>query len=48
LDVTAASDYAVFDVIKMLEYTDLASDAARMVSRINSEGYMISFDSFAK
>jgi hypothetical protein len=30
----------------MLEYTDLASDAARMVSQSNSGGYMISFDSF--
>jgi len=31
----------------MLEYTDLASDAARMVSQSNSGGRMISFDSFA-
>ena len=31
----------------MLEYTDLASDAARMVSQSNSGGYMISFYNFA-
>jgi hypothetical protein len=31
----------------MLEYNDLASDAARMVSHSNSGGYMISFDSLA-
>ncbi len=31
----------------MLEYTDLASDAARMVWQSNSGGYMISFDSVA-
>ncbi len=31
----------------MLEYTDLASVAARMVSHSNSRSYMISFDNFA-
>jgi hypothetical protein len=31
----------------MLEYTDFASDAARMVSQGNSGGYMVSFYSFA-
>ncbi len=39
--VTATSDYTVSDVEMMLEYTDLASDAARMVSQGNSGGYMI-------
>jgi hypothetical protein len=43
----AAPKYTVSDVKMMLEYTDLASDAARMVSQSNSGGYMISFDSFA-
>jgi hypothetical protein len=39
--------YEIKDVELMLEYTDLASDAARMVSPSISGGYMISFDSFA-
>ncbi len=43
----ASSDYEVSNVELMLEYTDLASDAARMVSQSNSGGYMISFYSFA-
>jgi hypothetical protein len=45
--VGAAPNYTVEDVEMMLEYTDLASGAARMVSQSNSGGYMISFDSFA-
>ncbi len=36
--VSAASDYEMRDVEMMLEYTDLASDAARMVSHSNSWG----------
>jgi hypothetical protein len=47
LAVGAVPKYTVSDVELMLEYTDLASDAARMVSQSNSGGYMISFDSFA-
>jgi hypothetical protein len=43
----AVPKYTVSEVELMLEYTDLASDAARMVSQSNSGGYMISFDSFA-
>jgi hypothetical protein len=43
----AARTWTVDNVEMMLEYTDLASDAARMVSQSNSGGYMISFDSFA-
>jgi len=43
----AVPNYSISDVEMMLEYTDLASDAARMVSQSNSGGYMISFDSFA-
>jgi len=39
--------YTVSDVDPMMEYTDLASDAARKVSHSNSGGYMISFDRFA-
>jgi hypothetical protein len=45
--VVAASNYEVNDVEMMLEYTDIASDAARMVSQSIFGGYMISFDSFA-
>jgi len=48
--VVAAGDvpeYTVREVELMLEYKDLASDAARMVNQSNSGGYMISFDSFA-
>ncbi len=45
--VDAARSWTVDNVEMMLEYTDLASDAARMVSHINSGGYIISFDSFA-
>jgi hypothetical protein len=43
----AVPKYTVSEVELMLEYTDLASDAARMVSQSNAGGYMISFDSFA-
>ena len=43
----AARNWTVDSVELMLESTDLDSDAARMVSRSNSGGYMISFDSFA-
>jgi hypothetical protein len=43
----AAHTWTVDNVVMMLEYIDLASDAARMVSQNNSGGYMISFDSFA-
>ncbi len=43
----AVLKYTVSEVELMLEYTDLASDAARMVSQSNSGGYMTSFDSFA-
>jgi len=45
--VGAMPKYTVSEVKLMLEYTDLASDAARMVCQSNSGGYMISFDSFA-
>jgi hypothetical protein len=44
--VGAVPRYTVSDLELMLEYTDLSSDAARMVSQSNSGGYMISFDSF--
>jgi hypothetical protein len=43
----AEPKYKVEEVELMLEYTNLASDAARMVSQSNSGGYMISFDSFS-
>ncbi len=43
----AVPKYTVSEVELMLEYTDLASDVARMVSQSNSGGYMIRFDSFA-
>ncbi len=45
--VGAVPRYTVSEVELMLEYTDLASDAARMVSQSISGSYMISFDSFA-
>jgi hypothetical protein len=45
--VGAVPKYTVSEVELILEYTDPASDAARMVSHSNSGGYMISFDSFA-
>ena len=45
--VGAVPKYTVSEGELMLEYTDLASDAARMVSQSNSGGYMISFVSFA-
>jgi hypothetical protein len=47
MDVGAVPKYTVRDVELVLEYTYLASDAARMVSQSNSGGYVISFDSFA-
>jgi hypothetical protein len=43
----SAPIYTIYDVERMLEYTDLAPDAARMFSNSNSGGYMISFDYFA-
>jgi hypothetical protein len=43
----AARTWTVDNVEMMLEYTDIASDAARMVSQSNFGGYMISFESFA-
>ena len=46
VSVDAVADFIVEEVEMMLEYTDLASDAARMASQSNSGGYMISFDSF--
>ena len=42
-----ACTWTIGNVEMMLEYTDLASDAARMVSQSNFGGYMISFGSFA-
>ena len=39
--------YNISDVEMMLEYTDLASHAARMFSQSKSYGCMIYFDSFA-
>jgi hypothetical protein len=38
--------YTDSDVELMLEYTDLASDVARMASQSNSDAYIISFGSF--
>ncbi len=46
VSVTVAPDYTVFEVEMMLDYTDMASDAAHMASQSNLGGYMISFDSF--
>jgi hypothetical protein len=43
----AVPKYTVSEVELMLEYIDLASNAARMVSQSNAGGYIISFDSFA-
>ncbi len=43
----AAHSRKVDNADMMHEYTDLASDAARMVSHSNSGGYLINFDSFA-
>ncbi len=45
--VGAVPTYTVSEVELVLEYTDLASDAAHMISQSNSGGYMISLDSFA-
>jgi len=45
--VGAVPKYTVSEIELMLEYTNMASDAARMVSQSNSGGYIISFDSFA-
>jgi len=39
--------WTVSDVELMLEYVELNSDAARMISAQNGGGYMISFDTFA-
>ena len=43
----AARTWTVDNVEMMFEYTDLARNAARMVSQSISGGYMISFGSFA-
>ena len=45
--VATASKWTVSDVELMLEYVELNSEAARMISAQNSGGYMISFDTFA-
>jgi hypothetical protein len=42
-----AKTWEVSDVELMLEYVELNSEAARMISQQNSGGYAISFDSFA-
>jgi hypothetical protein len=44
---TGAKTWEVSDVELMLEYVELNSEAARMISQQNSGGYAISFDSFA-
>ena len=46
VDIGAEPEYTVSELEFMLEYTDLASDAVRMVSQSNSSGFVISFDSF--
>jgi hypothetical protein len=45
--VGAVPKYTVSEVKLMLEYTDLASDASRMVNHSNSGGYIISSYIFA-
>ena len=47
MNVSTVLLYTISDVEIMLEYTDLAFDAARMIAQGNSSGYMSSFDSFA-
>jgi hypothetical protein len=42
-----AKTWTVSDVELMLEYVELNSEAARMISAQNAGGYAISFDSFA-
>jgi hypothetical protein len=44
---TRAKTWIVEDVKLMLEYVELNSEAARMISAQNAGGYAISFDSFA-
>jgi hypothetical protein len=45
--VVDESKYTVSEVELMLEYTNLASHAAHVVSQSNSGGYMIRFESFS-
>jgi len=45
--VAAAKTWKVSDVELMLEYVELNSSAAQMISSQNAGGYAISFDSFA-
>ncbi len=46
--ITAATDplWSLSEMELMLEYIELNSEAARMISQQNSNGYFISFDSF--
>jgi len=44
---TGIHKWTVSEVELMLEYVELNSDAARMISAQNGGGYMISFDTFA-
>ena len=44
---TGVKTWTVSDVELMLEYVELNSEAARMISAYNSGSYAISFDSFA-
>lgn len=44
----APATWQVTDVELMLEYTQLNSEAARMIEMQNSSGYMISFDTYAQ
>ena len=46
-NAAAARSWQVSDVELMLEYVELNSEAAKMISAQNAGGYMISFDSFA-
>ncbi len=43
---TGAKTWEVSDVELVLEYVELNSEAARMISQQNSGGYAINFDSF--
>jgi hypothetical protein len=48
LDTTAGSKtWTISDVELMLEYVELNSEAARMISALNAGGYAIIFDRFA-
>ena len=44
---TTPNTYKITECELMLEYVELNSEAARMISQQNSSGYAISFDSFA-